>query len=73
MPPDHVPDLLELTKITQKVIQKDLENALNALVDTNKSDYAILTGIQIHGPDENYIWPASCYAVVNREKIELKG
>lgn len=73
LPPNHVPDLLELTKITQKVIQKDIEYALNAMVDKKKSDYALISGIQIHGPDRNYIWIASCYAVVNEvtERIEI--
>lgn len=75
IPYGHVPDLLELTKIAQKVIQKDLEHALNTIIDRSKSDYAMLSGIQIHGPDHNYVWVASCYAVVNEvmEKIELKG
>ncbi|MDP3111643.1 MAG: hypothetical protein Q8M71_06035, partial [Thermodesulfovibrionales bacterium] len=61
----------ELTKITQVAIQTDLENTLKNVVDTNKSDYAIITGIQIHGPDANYIWPAECYAVVNGTKQEI--
>jgi len=67
-----IPDLLELTKITQKAIQTDLESALKTIVDINKSDYAVITGIQIHGHDGNYISPASCYAVVNGKKIQLK-
>jgi len=72
IPYGHIPDLLELTKITRKVIQSDMEHALAKVVDTSKSDYAVITGIQIHGPDGNYIWPAECYAVVNGEKQELK-
>lgn len=72
IPYGYIPDLLELTKITCQVVQKDIEHALNTIIDRNKSDYAMLTGIQIHGPDNNYICPASCYAVVNNEKIELK-
>ncbi len=73
IPYGHVPDLLELTKITQKVIQADLENALGKIVDTKKSDYALITGIQIHGPNDNYISLSECYAVVNgkRQKIKL--
>lgn len=59
-----VPDLLELTKIAQKVIQADLEVALERIVHKNSSDYAVITGIQIHGPDNNYVWPVTCYAVV---------
>ncbi|MDO9289205.1 MAG: hypothetical protein Q7T83_10480 [Thermodesulfovibrionales bacterium] len=72
IPYGKVPDLLELTKITQVAIQTDLENTLKNVVDTNKSDYAIITGIQIHGPDANYIWPAECYGVVNNKKHGLK-
>lgn len=73
IPYGHVPDLLELTKITQKIIQKDIEYALNTIVDRNKSDYAMVTGIQIHCPEGNYIYPVSCYAVVNEvmERIDI--
>ena len=73
IPYGHVPDLLELTKITQKVVQKDIEYALNTIVDRRKSDYAVISGVQIHGPEHNYVWVASCYAVVNEvmEKIEV--
>jgi hypothetical protein len=67
-----IPSLLELTKITRKVIQEDLEHAIGKVVDTTKSDYAVLTGIQIHAPDANYIWPADSYVVMNGEKKELK-
>lgn len=71
IPSGRIPDLLELTKIAQKVIQTDLENTLKKVVDTDKSNYAVITGIQIHGPDANYVWPAECYAVVNGEKKEI--
>ncbi len=67
-----IPSLLELTKITRKVIQEDLEQALEKVVDTTKSDYAVLTGIQIHAPDANYIWPADSYVVIDGRKQELK-
>ncbi len=69
----HVPDLLELTKIAQKVVQKDLEHAVNTIINRSKSDYAMLSGIQIHGPEGNYVWPGTCYAVVRdlMQEIEL--
>jgi hypothetical protein len=66
-----IPSLLELTKITRKVIQEDLEHAIGKVVDTSKSDYAVLTGIQIHAPDANYIWPAESYVVIDGIKQEL--
>lgn len=71
IPYGHVPDLLELTKITRKAIQTDLEHAIEKIVDTSKSDYAVITGIQIHAPDGNYIWPAESYVVINGVKQEL--
>jgi len=67
-----IPSLLELTKIARKVIQEDLELAIEKVVDTSKSDYAVLTGIQIHAPDANYIWPADSYVVIDGKKQELK-
>jgi hypothetical protein len=67
-----IPSLLELTHIARKVIQEDLELAIEKVVDTSKSDYAMLTGIQIHAPDGNYIWPAESYVVINGVKAELK-
>jgi len=71
IPYGHIPDLLELTKIVQRVIHEDLEKALKPIIDTEKCDYAILTGIQIHGPEGNHIWPASCYAVVDGGRQEI--
>ncbi|MDP2167460.1 MAG: hypothetical protein Q8J64_03915 [Thermodesulfovibrionales bacterium] len=68
----RIPELLELTKITLSAIQEDLENTLKGVVDTEKSDYALITGIQVHGPDGNYVWPSSSYAIVNRERHEIK-
>lgn len=72
IPYGSVPDLLELTKLVQKAAQSDLEGALTGLVDAKKSDYALTSGIQIHGPDGNYVWPAAFYAVVRGRKIFLK-
>jgi hypothetical protein len=71
IPYGHVPDLLELTRIAHRVILSDIEKAINSIVDTRKSDYALITGIQIHGPENNYIWPAKCYAVVDELVYEL--
>jgi hypothetical protein len=46
---------------------------LGMTVHPKHSDYALFSGIQIHGPDGNYIWPAEQYAIVNskKRKIEL--
>lgn len=72
IPYGQIPDLIELTKITRKVIQLDLEHAIEKVVDTKKSDYAVFTGIQIHGPDLNYIWPADSYVVIQGKRKSIK-
>jgi len=71
IPYGHVPDLLELTKIAQIAIQTDIENVLEMVIQKDICDYGLVSGIQIHGPEANYVWPAACYAVVNGEKITL--
>lgn len=72
IPYGQVPGLLELTRITRIVIQADLEHTLARVIDTAKSDYSVITGIQIHGPDGNYVWPASCYIVANGKKTDIE-
>ncbi|MEK6652087.1 MAG: hypothetical protein AABY50_04055 [Nitrospirota bacterium] len=52
-------------------MQADLERTLNKVVNKDRSNYAVITGIQIHGPETNYIWPAECYAIVNGTKQEI--
>ncbi|QER42622.1 hypothetical protein F1847_07675 [Thermodesulfobacterium sp. TA1] len=72
IPYGEIPDLLTLTKITLKVIKEDLENVIEKVVDPQKSDYAVFTGIQVHGPEENYIVPDEAYVVFNGEKKKLE-
>lgn len=71
IPYGKIPDLLELTRLTQKAIQEDIENTLSRVVDTKKSDYAVFSGIQIHGTDSNYVSPTSCYAVIEGVRKEV--
>jgi hypothetical protein len=67
-----IPSLLELTHITRKVIQEDLEHAIAKVVDTSKSDYAMLTGIMVHALDANYIVPDKSYIVLKSKKKALR-
>lgn len=67
-----VPDLAHLTQLAHEAITEDLEHMVSLLIDTGRSDYAVLTGIQIHGPqDRNYIWPGQLYAVVHGRRQPL--
>lgn len=71
IPYGHIPDLMELTKITLKTIREDFENALGKTVHNDTADHAFITGIQIHGPAENYVTPDESYVVVNNTKKKL--
>lgn len=68
----EVPDLLTLTKITLKAIVEDLENIIQKVVDPKKADYAVISGIQIHGPEENYIVPDESYVIIDGERKKLE-
>jgi hypothetical protein len=63
---------MTLTKIAYRVILEDLEHLVELTLDTSVSDYAILSGIQIHGPDkEQYTWPGVMYVVINGQREEM--
>ena len=67
-----IPDLVELTKIAYEVILEDLEGLIEETVDTTTSDYAVVSGIQVHGPDnEQLVWPGEMFVVKNGQRDQL--
>ncbi|BAY22088.1 hypothetical protein NIES2100_18510 [Calothrix sp. NIES-2100] len=57
------PDLLEITKLASQIVSRDIQKLLSN-VDTEVFKYAVMTGIQIHGPmDTNWIYPQEFYVV----------
>lgn len=57
------PNLIEITKLASKIISNDVENLLNTL-DQAVFKYAVMTGIQIHGPlGSHWIYPQDFYVV----------
>ena len=67
------PDLVKITKITHEIILEDLERLIE-VAEKDPYDYAVLTGIMIHGPQEtNFVCPQTFYAVHadKGEKISL--
>jgi hypothetical protein len=67
----QVPDLLALTRLVQRVALADLEGTLRPLADPSHCDYAVVSGIQIHGPQGNYACLAAGYALVGGERREI--
>jgi hypothetical protein len=68
----RVPDLLQLTEAAERVIVEDLERMIGFTLDQERADYAILSGLLIHGPEQkSYVRPGVCYAMVNGEKHQV--
>ncbi|MGK0290720.1 MAG: hypothetical protein ACI86H_002179 [bacterium] len=61
----HVPGLITLTKLSYETILDDLESLIESTLNIEDCDYAVISGILIHGPDgEDYIWPGRTYELV---------
>jgi hypothetical protein len=66
------PDLISLTKLALQATVEDIEEVIACTVQPENSDYALLTGIQIHGRNQqNFVYPATCYAVVSEKRYDL--
>lgn len=76
MIPSHM-NLVQMTKLAERQITKDLETLIEQTVDSDKFDYAVCTGIHIHqwscsGPRCDYVSPCSMYAVVKNTRHEIE-
>ena len=57
------PNLVEITKLASQILAKELQNLLSN-VDRSVFKYAVMTGIQIHGPiDTTWIYPQEFFVV----------
>jgi hypothetical protein len=66
------PDPAALVRLAEQVIREDLLHEIQATVDPEQVDYAVFTGIQIHGPDrEDYVFPVSSAVWINGESQSL--
>lgn len=58
-----VPDLVDITHLSCRLIAHDVWHLLQALA-LHLFHYGVMLGIQIHGPDDSqWIYPYSCYVV----------
>ena len=68
-----MPDLVTLTKMAHTVIREDLERMIQLTVDSASFPYAVFTGIQIHGPNnQTWIWMDTPYVMAQgiRETLD---
>ena len=57
----EVPTLVQLTKASRRLIEDQLE-AILAAKDLSNTEFAFVSGVQVHGPDGfNFFWPAVFY------------
>jgi hypothetical protein len=66
-----VPELPELTRRAYDAVLEDITRLASATVNTAHADYAIFTGIQVHGSQATYIWPGHRMVVTNDWKRDL--
>ncbi|KAL6753441.1 GON30 protein [Haematococcus lacustris] len=75
-------DLVSITKLAARTIANDLEFLVEKAVDTNKANYAVVTGVQIHNwavelteesgvPSLEFVAWDKCYVVVNGHRTYL--
>lgn len=69
---DHPPSIAELTDAAHQVICADLERMIAQTLHPDRDDYAVFTGIQIHGPTQGWVQPRAAYAVVDGVRTDLK-
>jgi hypothetical protein len=68
----RLPNLLALTRAAYAAGLADIEGLIEDTLDPARQDYAVLTGIQIHGPEHvNHLWPGACYAVVGGQRFDI--
>lgn len=66
------PDAADMVRLAEQVIRTDLLHEIQATVDSEQVDYAVFTGIQIHGPDlQDYVFPVSSAVWINGESQKL--
>ncbi|PSC70098.1 low-CO2 inducible [Micractinium conductrix] len=72
--------LVDITKVAERTISDDLEYLISKTVDTNKADYAVITGVQVHNwafdfeddsPNLEFVFPTSTYVVVDGNKTHI--
>ncbi|KAL4856957.1 hypothetical protein ACK3TF_002657 [Chlorella vulgaris] len=72
--------LVDVTKVAERTISDDLEFLISKTVNTDKADYAVITGVQIHNwakdfedasPNMEFVAPTSAYVVVNGVKTHI--
>ncbi|CAG9467872.1 unnamed protein product [Pedinophyceae sp. YPF-701] len=77
-------DLVEFTKVAERLITKNMKELIAGAVDPAKADWALITGVQIHNwtsdpskdhPDLEFVWPVQAQTCINgvTKPLDLAG
>lgn len=70
--PNARPSLLDLTRLVSRLVTGQLEHLIDMCVEPLQADYAVVSGVQIHGPDgRDFVHPGPMYAVVEQERLAV--
>ena len=66
------PDLLALTKAAHRATVEDLRFLMANSLNRRSEDYAVVAGVQIHGPEGSHlIWTGESYVMVDGRRSEI--
>jgi hypothetical protein len=69
---DPKPDLMALTKATHRATVQDFEELMSSSLNRSSEDFALVAGVEIHGPEgENWIWVGDSYVVIDGRRSEI--
>ena len=67
LPYGEKPTLDEITKLASNIITGDVDKLLTDNLDINIYEYCVLTGVQIHGPEDvDWVYPNKFWHVSNK-------
>ena len=69
--PTDSPDLIGVTNAALSAIKQDIDRLSSTVLDTEKADYAVFTGTQIHLPDGNYVQASDSWVVLNGQRQDI--
>jgi len=72
LPFGSVPDLATITMAAHAIASRDLAALIDEGLDSSRMDYALITGVHIHGSEgADYIWPGEVSVRVRGERREV--
>lgn len=66
------PSLLDITELALRATCEDIEKIMENYVQSEGISYALISGIQVHYMDNNYIVPKEAFVLLDDKKIKFE-